>query len=101
MHVNIDLPSSGYRLTHIPEQVPIYTPGWREAIETKHFAQECKHDDPAWVRTSDPLIKGPTPNHFGPALSMFVPLMLQLHVTDHNSKHPLDLNYATEQCILY
>ena len=27
----------------MPEQVPIYTPGWRQAIEItgKHFAQEC------------------------------------------------------------
>ena len=34
MHVNIDLLSNG---ATIPEQVPIYTPGWRKAIEIKHL----------------------------------------------------------------
>ena len=49
----------------LPSQVPIYTPGLREAIEIKHFAQECKHGGPARIRTHDPLIKSPTPNHCG------------------------------------
>ena len=43
-------------------QVPIYTPGSREAIEIKHVAQECEHDDPTRIRTRDPLMKSPTPN---------------------------------------
>ena len=28
----------------LPNQVPIYTSGWREAIETKRFAEGRKHD---------------------------------------------------------
>ena len=45
--------NQGDRLAHMPEQVPIYAPGWREASEVKHFAQECKHSDPTRVRTRD------------------------------------------------
>ena len=57
----------------------IYTPGWREAIEIKHFVQECKHVDPPMTRTRDPSIKGPTPDHFGHHT------VLHLHLTcgDH------------------
>ena len=42
--------------TYISLQVPIYTPGWIEAIKSVHFAQECKHGNPAGIRTRDPLI---------------------------------------------
>ena len=42
MHVNTHLPSSGDRLTHMPEHGPIYKTGRREAMDIKHFAQECK-----------------------------------------------------------
>ena len=42
-----------------------YTPEWRGAIKIKHFAQECKHDDPTRIQTRNPLIKGPVPKHFG------------------------------------
>ena len=38
----------------LPSQVPVYTPEWKEAIKIKHSAQECKHDDPARIRTRDP-----------------------------------------------
>ena len=65
MHVNIDLPSNDDCLTHIPEQVPIYTPVWCEAIKIRHFAWECKHGGTARIRARDPLIKGLMPNHFG------------------------------------
>ena len=49
---------------------------YREAIEIKHFAQECKHGDPARIPTHDPLIKSPKPNYFGyHALITFIKLL--------------------------
>ena len=41
------------------EHVPIYTPGWREAIEIKHFAQEFKHGGLASIRNLQPFDQGP------------------------------------------
>ena len=50
-------------LTHI-RVVRIYTPGWREAIEIQHSAQECKHGDMARIRIHDCLITGPMTKQF-------------------------------------
>ena len=60
----------------MPEQVPIYTPGLREAIKIKHFAQECKHGDPARIKTRDPLTKG---DHNG-QLNLFI--SVKFHVIE-------------------
>lgn len=51
--------------THVrPSKVLICTHGWRQAIEIKHFAQICKHADPARNRTRHPMIKGHIFNSF-------------------------------------
>ena len=71
MHANIDLPSSGDLIHTCPNRYPFINLGG-EAIEIKHFAHGCNHSDPARIRTRDPLVKGPTPNHFvHHALSVF------------------------------
>ena len=65
VHQSVKYTSCLIHIRALLSQVTIYTPGCREAIEIKHFAQECKHSNPARIRTYDPLIKSPTPNHFG------------------------------------
>ena len=42
----------------------------KEAIEIQHSIQECKHGDPARIRTREPLIKSPTPHRCATSLSI-------------------------------
>lgn len=42
----------GFLIAPSPSQIPIYTPGWREAlIVTRHLAEGRKHGGANWTQT--------------------------------------------------